>query len=165
MGEDEHGLYDRKRLDRAFTISIIALVGFFIPILGIILALVALGISSGVETHSRKMESRKTTVNAIAIMAIVLALVASYGWYSLYQYRQAEARKQTEATQKAEQAQVDLLARQEVQRQLNLDNCLNDVANRVSQAASGTKVAYEEAQLLLQLGQQLKDECNQKYAQ
>ena len=169
MDENAQRLYDRKRLDRAFTVSIVALVGFFIPLAGIILACVALGINSGVETHSRRMEDRKSTVKAIAIIAIILSLVAGYGYYRFYQHGQTEARKQAEAQaeakQKAEQAQVELQAQQEVQRQTDLTNCLNDVNDRVKQAASGPRVSYEEAQLLLQLRQQLTDECNAKYDQ
>lgn len=169
MGEDEHGLYDRKRLDRAFTVSIIALVGFFIPILGIILALVALGINGGVEAHSRKMESRKTTVSAIAVIAIVLSLLAGFVYYSLYKHNQTEAREQAEmqveAEQNAQQAQAELQAQQEFQRQTDLNNCLSDVDDRIKQATSGSRLTYEDAQLILQFRQQFIDECNQKYAQ
>lgn len=154
--------YDRKRLDRAFTISIIALLGFFIPILGIILAFIALGINSGVEPHNKRMEKRQINVIAICWLAIILSLVAGYGYYKLYQNRQAEAQQQVQAEAKAVQYKAEKAASDaKLQRDL-LNYCLDGVNEWYNSKSTGLH-PQEYWDALLASKQQQVQECQIRY--
>lgn len=75
-------LYDRKQLDKAQTLSIVALLGILLPIAGIVLALLAAGIVSNIEATDNKTTQRKTSIIATAILGIVVSFGGGYLWYA-----------------------------------------------------------------------------------
>lgn len=81
----EGKIYNRKRLDRAFTTSIWALTGLLIPVLGFILALIAVGINSGVEADTKRMKERQQAVRLISSLAIGLSILGFFGWRLILQ--------------------------------------------------------------------------------
>lgn len=125
MDEPRKGL-DRETsrdLNKAVNMGIASLVGAIIPIIGLLLAIIALVMGSGVPSN-KYTEGKKRTINTIAIIGIVLSLLAGVGYYAFYHnaQKQAEADRQAQAqqVQKEQQAQADAKSAREFQ----LSTCL-----------------------------------------
>jgi Tfp pilus assembly protein PilE len=140
----------------------VALVGFIIPILGVILALVAAGISSGVEATTERMKRRRKTINLMVVAAIVLSLGAGIAYFSYYRHVQQENRAKVEAAQQTEQAaqrskQIDA----EVEQNL-LNTCLDNVTKWYNDNSTGLHPQAYWDTLNTERAQQVQ-ECQIRY--
>lgn len=118
-------IYNRKQLDKARTISIIALVGSVIPIVGLILALVAAGINSGVEITSKIVKQRKKVVYLFCGMSLVLSITAGVGYYTYYNYLQEQKMAAIEAEAQKQNDEKNAAQAAAAAQRLMLENCLN----------------------------------------
>lgn len=114
--------YNRD-LNKAINIGIASLAGALIPVIGLILAIVALVIGSGVPKNIRT-ERKKNTLTMIVIIGIGLSLIAGGLYYIFYSnlQTQAEAERQSQARQIEDEQKAQKDARDF--RQLELDTCI-----------------------------------------
>lgn len=109
----------QKELHKALNLSLWSLVGWIIPLVGLILAIVALRLAQGVpnSTHAR---SKKNIINIVATIGIILSIVAGFLWFNYYQDQREQAKIQLEQKQ-AEELESQL---EQFRKQSSLDNCL-----------------------------------------
>lgn len=155
-------LYDRKRLDRAFTIGIIALVGFIVPIIGLVMGLIALEMTNSIEVDGHMMAKRHTNIIIIAWVAIALSVGAGAGYYYLYQKQQQNVRANAAAVQKAEQDEKQKAENDASAIQFLLNDCLNKVNDWYSNNSTGYHLQSYWDSLLASKQQQIQ-ECQIRY--
>jgi len=114
----------------------------------------------------KKLETKYTV--AIIISIILGASILGYGYLD-YKYKQ-EALEQKIRSE--EQAKLEREAKEEAEqrlgtvKQVQLQNCLDEVSERFGNALKDKKnVPYEEAKIVIELFQKQKDECFKKYPQ
>ncbi len=154
--------YDRKKVDRAHTVAIFALLGFFIPVLGIFLSILAIGINSGVQPKTPEIKKRKWHVEIIALLAISLSVLAGLGWYLAYDEYNKKIQDEQQTIQQAEQNLEQVQITEEEVRQENLEICLDDVNKWYQENAQGNH-PYEYWNQLNTMRQQEMDECELRY--
>ena len=76
-----------RDLNKAVNMGIASIVGAIIPIIGLLLAIIALVMGSNVPKN-KHTEGKKNTINTIATIGIVLSLLAGMGYYAYYQQAQ-----------------------------------------------------------------------------
>lgn len=158
----EEKLYMLKRVDRALTVSILALIGAFVPLVGIFLILIAVGIISGVEPFNKRMRDRKRAVEIIIVIAFILSLVAGYVWFSYWQNRQNETLNQQQSSQTINDSLTTQKATEDAVSKLQLNECLDAVEDWYNENRKNVTTIPQE-QNLLELRRQQVDECRLRY--
>jgi len=74
----------KKDLNKALNIAISSLTGFIIPVLGLVLALVAIIISTNVKNQSDYTKSRKKIITYVVVIGVISSLMSSVVYYSIY---------------------------------------------------------------------------------
>ncbi len=167
---------EQKELNKALNLGLFSLVGAIIPLIGLILAIVAISLGSNVPAN-KHTTGKKKTVQMVAIIGIVLSLLAAFGYYSFYKNQQNQAaaveRAKTEQVQKAAQEASTAKASQ----QFNLDLCLGQAdeaytqylqtnSTRTTTDANGEKLYYLQQPQWDYVNNKRttdKDECYRRY--
>lgn len=167
--------YNRD-LNKAINIGIASLAGALIPVIGLILAIVALVIGSGVPKNIRT-ERKKNTLTMIVIIGIGLSLIAGGLYYIFYSnlQTQAEAQRQAQVQQFESEQKTQTAAKN--YRQLELSACLEQAdtaywdyvkvnAASATPQANGTTL-YRASTLVWDTADKNKttekDECYRRY--
>jgi ABC-type transport system involved in cytochrome bd biosynthesis fused ATPase/permease subunit len=178
MDEPSKGLDKEtsRDLNKAVNMGIASLVGAIIPIIGLLLAIIALVMGSNVPKN-KHTEGKKRTVTTIAVIGIVLSLLSGAGYYAYYHnvQKQAEADRQAQAqqVQQAQQAQEA----QKYSNKLQLDTCLGQAdtgynqylevnAYKTGTDSSGQKIYYMYQPQWDYINGKVKtdkDECYRRY--
>lgn len=96
---------------------------------------------------------------AIIISLILGGSILGYGYLD-YRYKKDALELKTK---NEEQMRIDT-EKSNSTKQMQLQNCLNEVANRFSNALDASKnISNEEAKIIIDLNQKQKDECFRKY--
>jgi len=125
MDEPSKGLDKEtsRDLNKAVNMGIASIVGAIIPIIGLLLAIIALVMGSNVPKN-KHTEGKKRTVTTIAVIGIVLSLLSGAGYYAYYHnvQKQAEVDRQAQAQQVQQAQQAETNAKSA--RELQLSTCL-----------------------------------------
>lgn len=100
---------DQKDLNKSLNLAIFGIVGCIIPVIGLLVSIIALVLSTGVPENN-STSRKKRTILIVATIGIVLSLLSGIGYYALYQSRVQAARQLTEF----EQSQKVAACQQEV---------------------------------------------------
>lgn len=106
-------------LNKALYLSVFSLIGCVIPLLGLILAIVGIATASRI-TEDDATRTRRSIAIIMGIVGIILAVVSTFVWISIYQTNSQEALRQQRLTQQQEAQLSDTSAAQD-----NLDECLS----------------------------------------
>lgn len=115
---------DHIAINKAFNLSVISLFGAVVPIVGLVLAIIAIALSNSVDENPATIK-RRGLVRNIAIFSIILALLAGFGWYSLYKNRVANEQARVAQEQMARQQDAESAQRTATFKQNMLDTCLS----------------------------------------
>jgi len=114
----------------------------------------------------KKIETKY--IVAIIISIILGASILGYGYLD-YRYKKEalEQRVRSEEQAKLEsETKEEAEKRLDTMKQLQLQDCLDEVSERFGNALKDKKsVPYEEARIVIELFQKQKDECFKRYSQ
>lgn len=131
-----------KDLNKALNLSLLGLVGAFIPFLGLIFAIVGINLANNIFSNE-DTASKIRTVKTVATIAIILSLISGYLWYNYYNNQNIQAEsaiRQYELEETSKQRQLDsCLSVADANYQTNWTNACESNAKRVE---DGRKSCY-----------------------
>jgi hypothetical protein len=141
---------DQKDLNKGLNLSMMSLVGWIIPIVGLVLAIVATRLAYGVEGNSKSITSKKQLILGVSIAGAMLSIAAGFFYYTYYTNMISVAKQKVQQEEKKandDQLQQQLKDAEAMLNKSRLTTCLNTADSSYTEYlelnSSNTKVGAD----------------------